>query len=668
MKQFTVLSLACLTSCFFSQYALAECISGDCVNGQGTYLTDDGRKYVGQWKNDTQNGLGTFTWPGGDKYVGLWEDGKMNGHGVFSGLAGWKYDGLWKNSKKDGQGTDISTDGSKYVGLWLEGERHGQGTSTYADGEIHTGLWKNGKMHGLGTYNFPSGDKIVGLWKDNIQDGQGTYYTSKGLIKNITFENGKLIQSSFTLPSKAWFPKNIDKSAFLGLYKTSNNETRSELYVLEDNTFCYTFMGGSLNLMVAGSWEQNKQQPNKIQLIETKLDNNIHLAHGYYFNRLDNKISVTINGYNLDDINTPVFALSQDNTPPTTFRPLLPQHNNIGRSTYAIPLFSPAEAKYFYLGSIETSSTDNVSQLQVTQYEIGSNDTFQIAYDTKKSRFPKTFDAQLTAAGLLINDTPTDSKTNLFPAMVTAVKDQCINPVKQEESDETIKWATLTASNRFYLDESIISQTPHFSKDDGDEARRANGIHELIEDEKKLLAFHYEKAKKDPAAFNELLFVAKELLQREDRKNIYMTDINMKLPQLLVNALQHGDIKSAKEQFNAYNKQIHPLVKDSTNRQAQYAILVVASQGAVIYGATRDEAILTTLHDALLSVDFDIKTTKNATLVYNLACIYSLSKNKPEMLKAITAARKMNKKSELFLKDGDFAFYINDSDFLSAIQ
>ncbi len=81
-------------------------------------------------------------------------------------------------------------------------------------------------------------------------------------------------------------------------------------------------MGGSLNLMASGTWQQSKHETNKIQLKETNTNKNIHLAHGQFLNRLDNKISVTINGYGIEGISTPVFALSQDDTPPTTFRPL----------------------------------------------------------------------------------------------------------------------------------------------------------------------------------------------------------------------------------------------------------------------------------------------------------------------------------------------------------
>ena len=39
--------------------SFAECIEGDCTNGQGTMTTDDGTKYVGEWKDGKMHGQGT---------------------------------------------------------------------------------------------------------------------------------------------------------------------------------------------------------------------------------------------------------------------------------------------------------------------------------------------------------------------------------------------------------------------------------------------------------------------------------------------------------------------------------------------------------------------------------------------------------------------------------
>ena len=37
--------------------AYAECIKGNCKNGQGTYTWSSGSKYVGEWKNGKFNYL-----------------------------------------------------------------------------------------------------------------------------------------------------------------------------------------------------------------------------------------------------------------------------------------------------------------------------------------------------------------------------------------------------------------------------------------------------------------------------------------------------------------------------------------------------------------------------------------------------------------------------------
>ena len=44
-------------------------------NGQGTYTSSDGDKYVGEFKDGKQHGQGTLTTTDGQKYVGGWKDG-----------------------------------------------------------------------------------------------------------------------------------------------------------------------------------------------------------------------------------------------------------------------------------------------------------------------------------------------------------------------------------------------------------------------------------------------------------------------------------------------------------------------------------------------------------------------------------------------------------------
>ena len=68
-------------------------------NGQGSYYWKDGRKYVGQWKNDDKHGQGTFTWPRGNKYMGQWKNDKQHGQGTMTYTSGKIEKGIWENGK-----------------------------------------------------------------------------------------------------------------------------------------------------------------------------------------------------------------------------------------------------------------------------------------------------------------------------------------------------------------------------------------------------------------------------------------------------------------------------------------------------------------------------------------------------------------------------------------
>jgi hypothetical protein len=89
--------------------------SGRFDNCYGTYVWDDGEKYVGEWKNDRRNGKGVNTW-----------------------AEGYKYDGEWKDDKRHGKGTDIHKSGEKYVGSLKNDQYWGYGVLYNPDGTIFT--------------------------------------------------------------------------------------------------------------------------------------------------------------------------------------------------------------------------------------------------------------------------------------------------------------------------------------------------------------------------------------------------------------------------------------------------------------------------------------------------------------------------------------------------
>ena len=106
-----------------------KCISGDCENGYGTFIFDDGTKYVGEFKDGKRHGQGTCTYGKGK-------------------LEGSKYIGEWKDGKKDGEGTYTFPSGNTYVGEFKDNLFHGQGTFIHTDGKIEKGLWRNDEFIG----------------------------------------------------------------------------------------------------------------------------------------------------------------------------------------------------------------------------------------------------------------------------------------------------------------------------------------------------------------------------------------------------------------------------------------------------------------------------------------------------------------------------------------
>ena len=89
-----------LTLLLLSPLAFAEdCISGNCVNGQGIFTYTDGRKYEGEFKDNKFNGQGTYTFADGGKFEGEYKDGLRNGQGTYTYANGRQKIGKWKNDE-----------------------------------------------------------------------------------------------------------------------------------------------------------------------------------------------------------------------------------------------------------------------------------------------------------------------------------------------------------------------------------------------------------------------------------------------------------------------------------------------------------------------------------------------------------------------------------------
>ena len=202
MKQilYIICSLFALSTISSISWALPDCpSSGYFHNCFGTYIWDNGDKYVGEWKDDKRHGQGTYTYINGEKYVGEHKEGKSHGQGTYTFTNGEKYVGEFKDNKRHGQGTYTHANGNKYIGEWKEDLKNGQGTYYYlADdkykGDLFIGEHRDGKRNGQGTYTFSDGSKGEGEWKDGKPNGYFIEYNADRTIRREgIFKDGKFL-------------------------------------------------------------------------------------------------------------------------------------------------------------------------------------------------------------------------------------------------------------------------------------------------------------------------------------------------------------------------------------------------------------------------------------------------------------------------------------------
>lgn len=97
------------------------CISGDCKNGYGKYVYNNGY-YEGNFKNGYRNGYGQYYFDIGDYYAGNFSDNKFNGKGTYYYTNGERYEGEWNNQRYHGKGELFHLDGMVDIGYWEMGK------------------------------------------------------------------------------------------------------------------------------------------------------------------------------------------------------------------------------------------------------------------------------------------------------------------------------------------------------------------------------------------------------------------------------------------------------------------------------------------------------------------------------------------------------------------
>ena len=187
----------------------AQCISGNCEDGYGVYIDDNGNRYSGFFKDGNYNGQGTLIFNGGDVYKGNFKDDEFSGKGTYIwGDSGEKYFGHWENGKRQGIGTVSSDDGTTSTDIWIDDDiseneissgcvngdcQTGYGVYVYKDGATYEGYWKKGWFWGEGVYRGADGSVYSGCYEKGWRTGFGTVTNPDGTQKTGLWEKGRFI-------------------------------------------------------------------------------------------------------------------------------------------------------------------------------------------------------------------------------------------------------------------------------------------------------------------------------------------------------------------------------------------------------------------------------------------------------------------------------------------
>lgn len=187
----------------------AQCISGDCINGKGTYVYPSGAKYTGDFRNGEIQGIGVCYYTDGTKYSGEWKSRYPEGKGTKTYSDGTKRTGLWKKGKPVDENGNVledyiahnkqerTDDGTNIQSGCLGGDcANGSGVFAYPDGSKYEGHFVNNHFEGQGTFNFANGDRYVGQFKNNYPDGQGTRFLADGKEETGLWREGEFLGAS----------------------------------------------------------------------------------------------------------------------------------------------------------------------------------------------------------------------------------------------------------------------------------------------------------------------------------------------------------------------------------------------------------------------------------------------------------------------------------------
>ena len=160
------------------------CIEGNCDNGFGTFLYQNGDIYKGEFLNEKMHGFGIRYY--NDTKIFL--ENKID-YSLFKSFVD-KHKNIYNNDIFSGSLIPGGA-GDIYIGTFHENLRTGYGAYYFAEGPKQIGNYKNDKRHGIGVYFYNNKNRYVGEFKNGEFTGEAVKFSNMG----NTIESGEWLEN-----------------------------------------------------------------------------------------------------------------------------------------------------------------------------------------------------------------------------------------------------------------------------------------------------------------------------------------------------------------------------------------------------------------------------------------------------------------------------------------
>jgi len=253
------------------------------------------------------------------------------------------------------------------------------------------------------------------------------------------------------------------EASYVGEYRGGAVDTVSQLALLGDNTFCFAASGGALDMVMAGRW---KAEGTGVRLQQVRQDQTLFPVFTRKVSRLGAMVEFDFHGHTLSKARSPVFAVSVDDKPPVTLRPLFGGDNNTWSESYPLPALPAESVRYFYLGDVVEEAPGKPPVVKVVQYRLDGANSVRVGFDQLQAMPLMDQRAELKGDTLFLSGSRMGKRRALSPEVEQAVRTGCIVPALNADSPrpELKKGQSkpLEPLKTFNLDVSAIAGKPFF--------------------------------------------------------------------------------------------------------------------------------------------------------------------------------------------------------------